>query len=145
MATKKQRKREMKERRHEWEYVYVDDEGHEVAVEEDETPGSDAPRATKATTSAKPGAKTPAKGRGAARKVDPPSWQRVLKRAAIFAPIMFLVISLLSKDLTLQQKVVQTVFLLAFFVPFSYLMDMLMYRAYQRRVSNAGKPPDKKR
>ncbi|MER3412157.1 MAG: hypothetical protein C4305_07605, partial [Thermoleophilia bacterium] len=34
MATKKQRRRRAKERRHEWEYVLVDEEGREIAVED---------------------------------------------------------------------------------------------------------------
>ena len=33
MPTRKQRRREQKSRRHEWEYVYVDDEGNEVDVD----------------------------------------------------------------------------------------------------------------
>lgn len=146
MATKKQRKRRQKDRRHEWEYVYVDEEGHEVEVEEGET---DTGSGARSASAEKPSgqAKAPAKGRGATRgrTVEPPSWRRVLRRGAIFAPIMFLVISFLSKNLTLQQKLVQTLFLLAFFIPFSYLMDVLMYRAYRRRMDARAKPTDKKR
>ena len=147
MPSKKQRKRLEKQRRHEWEEVYVDSEGNEVPVEEiepDALPAKNADR--KANTNGKPkSASRPAQQRGAGRVVQPPSWNRVLKRSAIFAPIMFLVVSFLSKNLTLQQKVFQTMFLLAFFIPFSYLMDVLMYRAYRRRMDARAKPTDKKR
>lgn len=125
MATKKQRKRQQKLRRHEWEEVYIDEEGREIPVEEIDVPEPAAPRARKAEA-AKSRAPAAARTRGG-RVIQPPSWQRVLKRAAIFAPIMFLVVNFLSKNLTLQQKVVQTLLLLAFFIPFSYLIDVLMY------------------
>ena len=36
MPTKKQRRRHQKARRHEYEYVYLDDEGNEVPVEPSE-------------------------------------------------------------------------------------------------------------
>jgi hypothetical protein len=65
--------------------------------------------------------------------VQPPSWRRVGKRALIFAPLMFLTVSFLSSELSVSQKIIQTAFLLAFFLPFSYAMDALMYRMYVRR------------
>ena len=36
MPSRKQRKRRAKDRRHEWEYVYVDETGEEVEAPEDE-------------------------------------------------------------------------------------------------------------
>jgi hypothetical protein len=138
VPSRKQRRRQQKQRRHEWEEVYVDDEGNELPIAEIET---DRPSAKsterKGSTNGKP--KTTARpAQRTGRVVQPPSWQRVLKRSAIFAPIMFLVVSFLSKDLTLGAKVLQTLFLLAFFIPFSYFMDVLMYRAYVKRT---GQPP----
>ena len=67
------------------------------------------------------------------REVQPPSLKRVAKRGLIFAPLMFLTVTFLSGDLTLTQQVINTVFLLAFFLPFSYAMDALMYRLYKKR------------
>jgi hypothetical protein len=57
---------------------------------------------------------------------------------------MFLTVSFLSKNMTLAQRVYQTVFLLAFFLPFSYLMDSIMYRQYLRR-TGAAPPPRRRR
>ena len=130
MPSRKQRRRRAKERRHEWEDVWVDDEGNEV---EPPPEGEIQSRNGKRTTA-------PAKQRQSTggRVVQPPSWGRVGKRALIFAPLMFLTVSFLSSDLSLLQKVLNTLFLLGFFLPFSYAMDVLMYRMYTRRSGRAG-------
>ena len=124
MPSRKQRKRRAKDRRHEWEYVYVDDEtGEEVEAPEDEPisrNGKRSPQQTKAKASGQ-------------REVQPPSWRKVGKRGLLFAPLMFLTVTLLSGDLTMTQRLVNTAFLLAFFLPFSYAMDALMYRLYKKR------------
>jgi hypothetical protein len=73
--------------------------------------------------------------------VQAPSWRRVAKRGLIFAPLMFVTVMLIDSSLTLPQVAVQTVFLLAIFLPFSYFMDSFMYRRYQRR---AGEPAAKR-
>jgi hypothetical protein len=46
---------------------------------------------------------------------------------------MFITVTLFSSELTVAQRLVNTVFLLAFFLPFSYAMDALMYRMYRKR------------
>ena len=132
MPTRKQRRRQQKERRHEYEFVYVDDEGHEVEVD---------PAELKAERSAKPSRKdaTSRKPAGRPRRpVQPPSFNRVLKRGLLFAPVMYLTLSLIGggKNLTVPGRVRQTAMLLAFFLPFSYVMDRLAWRTYQRRLGN---------
>jgi hypothetical protein len=128
MASKKQRRRRDKERRHEYEYVYVDEEGRDVAVDEAEP----APSNGKS-----PSAKSVRTGRG--RKVDPPSWRRTLRRAAIFAPLIFIILYLLrAKDATTASVLLSVLMLMAFFIPFSYFMDSLMFRLAQRRGAKAG-------
>lgn len=126
MASRKQRRRRAKERRHEYEYVYVDEEGREVEVEPDAVKESDLDKRRN-------GARRPA-GR-AGRVPEPPSWRRVGRRGLLFAPLMFLAISLIGSDLTIDQRVVQTVLMLAFFLPFSYLMDRMLYSAHLRRTA----------
>jgi len=126
VPSRKQRRRQQKLRRHEWEDVLVDEEGNEVVVESDERPTKAKPerRATPSRASRRP-----------IREVPPPSWNRVAKRAGLFAPLMFLTVHFLSGDkLSLPSKVLQTLLLLAFFLPFSYVMDRVAYRAYQRRL-----------
>jgi hypothetical protein len=128
MPSRKQRKRRQKNRRHEWEYVYVDDTGEEV----------DAPDHAAISRNGKRTQQQPRKAQtGAMREVQPPSWRRVAKRGLIFAPLMFLTVTFLSSELTIAQRLVNTAFLLAFFLPFSYAMDALMYRLYRKRTGAA--------
>lgn len=130
MSTKKQRRRRVKERRHEWEEVYLDAEGNEIPPEEAAQllPQKDGKREAR---------KEPRKGeprrRGGMRTIQPPSWKRVFKRAAIFAPIMYVFIALTSRDTSAATNVLITVQLLVIFLPFSYLMDTLTYRMWKKR------------
>jgi len=126
MPTRKQRRRRQKDRRHEYEYVYVDDEGNEVDADEIDV---DAPQAKSASRN---GRARPAAGSPGAR-IQPPSWRRVAKRGAVFAPIMFLTVMFLDRGLALWQIAIQTLWLMAIFLPFSYFLDSWMYRRYQRR------------
>ena len=125
MPSRKQRRRQAKERRHDYEYVYVDDAGREVEVDRAEV---EERRNGKA--------RRPERAAAGGRIVQPPSWTRVGRRALIFAPLMFLTVYLLGRnDLSVVQMVVQTLVLLAIFLPFSYFMDSITYRAYQRRLN----------
>lgn len=126
MPSRKQRRRRQKERRHEYEYVYVDEEGREVEVEPDEAKTPDRKD------------KRPAPAR-AGRVVEAPSWRRVGRRALIFGPLMFITIRLLERGEPFAASLFRTVFLLLIFLPFSYAMDAVMYRTYQRRMSGAKK------
>jgi hypothetical protein len=135
VPSRKQRRRREKERRHEWEYVLVDDEGREVEAPEEDEPPTPA-RERKATASGR------AATRGG-RRIEPPSWRRVGKRALFFGPLMFIMVNLIGRDWTTAQRVQQTAFLLLLFLPFSYLMDSLMYRAYLKRTGGA--PPSRRR
>lgn len=131
MPTRKQRRRQQKERRHEYEYVYVDDEGQEVEVD---------PAELKAERDPKPSRNAAARRQPAGRSrraVQPPSFNRVLKRGLLFAPVMYLTLSLIGgKKLSIPGRLFQTAMLLAFFLPFSYVMDRVAWRTYQRRLGN---------
>jgi hypothetical protein len=124
MPTRKQRRRRQKGRRHEYEYVYVDEEGNELDVDEQELKPEAAPSRNGRTRSRAP---------SAAPRIPPPSWRRVGKRGLIFAPLMFVTVMLLGDDLAWWQWVVQTGWLLAIFLPFSYFVDSFMYRRYVKR------------
>jgi hypothetical protein len=117
MPTRKQRRRRAKELRH--EYVWEDEEGNELDPEE-------AP-ARKSTATQE---RRPAR---AGREPQPPSWRRTLKRGLIFAPIMFVVVSVLSADLTIAQRITQTAIITLIFIPFSYFLDGVFWRSYQKR------------
>jgi hypothetical protein len=132
MPTRKQRRRRQKEQRHEYEIVYVDDEGREVEPEEAK------PREDR--RNGKRGEKRPAqKGRGGRpiKEVQPPSWSRVVKRALIFGPLIFIAFSLINSSQPILSRLGVAVVYTAFFVPFMYRMDRAMYRAYLRRSGQA--------
>jgi hypothetical protein len=137
VPSRKQRRRRQKERRHEYEYVYVDEEGREVETPEDEQQPSSAPAARGQKGSGRAAAR-PAR---TARRVEPPSWSRVGKRALFMGPVMFILINLIGHDLSYAARVYQTVFLLVVFLPFSYFMDSIMYRSYLKRTGAAPPPP----
>ena len=132
MATKKQRRRRDKGRRHEYEYVYVDEEGRELDVDETGVqPRKDAPARTGKS----------AAGTRRTRAVQPPSWRRVGKRALIFAPLMYLTVTVLDNgQLSAGGRVAQTVLLLLVFLPASYVMDSVTYRIWRKR-TGAGPDP----
>ena len=65
--------------------------------------------------------------------MQPPSWNRTLKRAAIFAPVMFLVVMLLSSDVSLASQIIQAGTIVAIFIPFSYFLDSIFWRQYKKR------------
>ncbi len=127
MPTRKQRRRRDKERRHEYEYVYVDEEGREVEVE---------PEDEKAPAQKD---KRPARASRPRRALEPPSWKRVGRRTLIFAPLMFITIRLLEPSEAIMASVFRTGFLLLIFLPFSYVMDAVLYRSYQRRLDRSQK------
>jgi hypothetical protein len=136
VPTRKQRRRRSKGRRHDYEYVYVDEEGREVEVPEEEKP-----QAAQRTKAGAPGGRGSGGARRAGRRIEPPSWNRVGKRALFVGPVMFILINLMGKQLTIAERLFETVLLLAVFLPFSYFMDSLMYRSYLKRTGAAPPPP----
>jgi hypothetical protein len=132
VATKKQRRRRQKGKRHEYEYVWVDEEGRELDVEEVPEPNGDRPAAKPTGTARKTGkASTPARG------IQPPSWRRVLKRAAIFVPLMFVAITVLpgGDELSTTGKIIVTAQWALILIPFMYLMELVSHRVWRRRMA----------
>jgi hypothetical protein len=119
MPTRKQRRRRAKGFRH--EYVWEDEEGNEL--ESDEVRGKGDSRSRGPRRSAPSG-----------REPQAPSWRRTLKRGAVFAPVMFVVVYLLSNDLALSDQLIQTALIVGIFIPFSYLLDGVLWRSYKRRM-----------
>ena len=144
MPSKKQRRRRQKDRRHEYEYVYVDEEGQEVDVDEVEVAGGTKGPRDGARNAKAPARSAQARGGRPTRKVDPPSWRRVGRRALFLAPVLVLLMYLIKpKDTAPAAVVVQAVFFLLIFLPFSYAMDTMLYRSYLKRTGQA--PPPRER
>ena len=132
MPTRKQRRRQQKSRRHEWEYVYVDEEGEEVPVDPAELKQSKEER-VQAKNGKRPTAAKQRPTRGG-RVIEPPSWDRVMKRALFIGPLVVLGMLVLNRHQPLVNRLVPAVVLLAFFLPFSYVTDSLAYRMYRKRL-----------
>ena len=143
MPTRKQRRRREKSFRHEWEYVEVDPEtGEERQVD----PSELKPEKTEAKA-APARAKQPQKGTRGRREPPPPSWQRVWKRTGMFAPIFALFIYWTGHNskngVSWVSIAVSTVVLVAFFAPFSYLVDTMTYRMWAKRAGKLPQTPSK--
>jgi hypothetical protein len=117
MPTRKQRRRRAKEQRH--EYVWEDAEGNELGPDE--------------VAAKKPDQGATRKAGATGRQVQPPSWRRTFKRGLVFAPIMLVTVMLLSSVLSLVSQIAQTAFIVAIFIPFSYFLDGVFWRSYQKR------------
>jgi hypothetical protein len=144
MPSRKQRRRQQKLRRHDYEEVWVDEEGRELDAPPAPVDSAESKRrenGTARTAKAAPG--RDAKGRPL-RVIQPPSWQRVLKRAAIFLPIMYVVISLTSKQLSLTGKLLNALVLAVMLIPTMYVMDRVAYRTYLKRTGRDSAPRAKR-
>jgi len=140
MATEKQRRRRAKEKRHDYDLVYLDEDGIEQPVERVDAPRKPPSRFGRGKAVTKSQKTQPAQrareGGRRGRVVQPPSWRRVLRRGAIFAPIFFATVMLLGgKTMTFQRAIPQTVLLIGVFIPFSYFMDRVVWRQQQKRLN----------
>lgn len=148
MPTRKQRRRREKNFRHEWEYVEVDPEtGEERAVD----PAELKPEKPERSEQKPPAARGKQPQRGGARtrrEPSPPSWQRVWKRTAMFAPVFALFIYWTGHNskngVSGLSIAVSTLVLVAFFAPFSYLVDTMTYRMWAKRAGKTPQAPSQK-
>src|SRR5262245_12506977 len=124
MPSRKQRRRREKLQRHEYEYVVENEEGEEVQVERyrDAASGRTAANGSKEAV--------PLDRRG--RPMPKPSLQRALRRGGLLAPLILLFVYLTGGELSPIGIVLNTFVLLAFIIPFTYLLDSVMYRSVQR-------------
>jgi hypothetical protein len=67
------------------------------------------------------------------KPIPKPSLGRVLRRTAIFVPLIAVFLYLTVENITIPSLIVNILVLLALFMPFSYLVDMVVYRMLWRR------------
>jgi hypothetical protein len=135
MPTRKQRRRQQKSRRHEWEYVYVDEEGREVEVDP-EAPTRPKDEQPKAKQQADRRNGRPPDGKRRPRRVpQPPSWRRAVKRAALLGALFVVVFAfgLGGKNNNPLAAVLIGLIYAVAFVPLQYFIDKVTYRAYLKR------------
>ncbi len=125
MPTRRQKRREAKSKRHDYEFVYVDDEGNEVDTppEPERRTNGSRPAAAKKST-------PPARGR---RAPQPPSWQRAGRRALLLGAVVFVLFGMLSKSHNYTGAAIAALIYTALFVPFTYSLDRFAYRRWQSR------------
>jgi len=123
MPTRKQKRREAKAKRHDYEVVYLDDDGNEVEPPEPVTNGSKPAVAKKSGPPARGGRRTP----------QPPSWQRAGKRAVLLGAVVFVLFGMLNKHHNYGGAALAAVLYTALFVPFTYFLDRFAYRRWQAR------------
>jgi hypothetical protein len=140
MPTRKQRRRHQKALRHEYEYVYLDEEGNEVPVDPSELRAEKNGRRESKPRKGGSGKAAAGKGASGRRKIEPPSWRRSARRGLLFGPVLVVAMILLNKNQPLLQQVFPAVFLIAFFIPFSYFTDSLAYRMFQKRLAQRDNP-----
>ena len=149
MPSRKQRRREAKSKRHEYEFVYVDSEGNEL----DEVPEELEPKREREErrNGSKPAAaaakKSQPQPRGR-REPPVPSWNRALKRGALLGLVVFVLFSLTAKGNYIGVIPLALLYT-ALFIPFTFFIDRFAYRRWQARQGGqstaAKKPVSKKR
>ena len=146
MATRKQRKRSQKGRRHEYETVWVDSEGNELEEPPDDVPAP-APRDTKAKPQSQPKRQQQGSSR-ATRTPLPPSWRRAAKRSVLLGLLIFVVFSFLNSKNGSSAYI--SAFLLALmytalFIPFTYYVDRFAYNRFLRKTGEQPQKQPRKR
>ncbi len=139
MPTRKQRRRAEKDRRHEYETVWVDGEGNELEEPPEELAATPAKQ-----NGARPKAKaTQQRGGRQVRVPPPPSWQRAGKRAGIIGVVIFVFIYITGRNpaSALMLAVIYT----ALFIPFQFMLDRFSYNRWQRREAQPAGRAAKKR
>jgi len=142
MPTRKQRRRAQKERRHEYETVWVDEEGNELEEPPeglDPTPDkrSDANRDKRNGVKPKPKANTTQRRGGRTVRVPPqPSWQRAAKRSLIIGVAIFLFIYITRKSVP--GALFAGAIYAALFIPFQFTIERFAYNRWQRRADAEG-------
>ncbi len=149
MPTRKQRRRAAKEKRHEYETVWVDSEGNELDDPPEEDGESDpAPRRAARSQPAQKGKGRPQRGGRAGRTPPAPSWQRAGKRALLLGAVVFVLFYLSGgkSGNRLGSALALAAVYTALFVPFTYAIDRFSYQRWQRRQEGgSSKAPAKKR
>ena len=74
------------------------------------------------------------------KPVAKPSLRKVLRRTAIFAPLIAIFIYITAPDLTVAGLILNVLLLLAFFMPLSYVVDVFVYRMLWRRYEKTHGP-----
>ena len=146
MPSRKQRRREAKTKRHEYEFVYVDADGNELGADEVPEDLVDSKQRDERRNGSNKavGKRTPPQRGGRAMRTPPvPSWNRALKRGGLLGIVVFVLFSFTAKGNVIAVVPLALLYT-ALFVPFTYYIDRFAYRRYLAR-TGGGDTPAKKR
>ena len=137
MPSRKQRRRAQKERRHEYETVWVDAEGNEL-----EEPPEGLPAVPEKRDNGTPRAKAqPQRGGRAGRVPPPPSWERAARRSLILGAVIFALFFVLNSKKggnNIASALGLAGLYTLLFIPFTYFLDRFAYNRFQRRAEQQG-------
>jgi hypothetical protein len=143
MPTRKQKRRDLKAKRHDYEFVYLDGEGNELdeVPEELEQPKKERTNGSKPKPAA---GKRPqqATTRGGRRQPPVPSWSRAFKRGGMLGAVVLVLFSFGSKGHIVSVIPLAILYTLLF-VPFTFYVDRFAYKRWQAR-QPGGTAPTKK-
>ena len=109
MATQKQRRRRAKEKRHDYDLVEIDDEGNEKILSSSDLKAQSGSKPSAGTRPSSKQSSSTSKSKPPRCTPQPPSWPRVAKRSALFAPIFLATVLLISGNrLSFAGAVMQT-------------------------------------
>jgi len=135
VPTRKQKRRELKSKRHEYETVWLDSDGNELNEAPPELEERKKEKAAaKATPAKQQGKQTQ---RGGRREPPVPSWNRALKRGLLLGAVVFAMFGLTSKGKYVQVLPLAAIYT-ALFIPFTYWIDRFAYKRYQARIATDG-------
>ena len=135
MPTRKQKRRDLKSKRHDYEFVYVDGDGNEL----DEVPEELEQPKKERTNGSKPAAGKRAQPaqRGGRRQPPVPSWNRALKRGAMLGAVVLVLFSFGAKG-HIVSVIPLALLYTALFVPFTFYIDRFAYKRWQARQPGGG-------
>jgi hypothetical protein len=136
MATKKQRKRAQKDRRHEQAWYDIDEFGNATEISPEEVAAKRA--STASDGDGKPQQKRQQQSSRATRTPLPPSWRRSTKRGLILGAAMFGFIALTGRtngSAKYLSAALLAIASMALFIPYMYGIDRFSYRRWERKAA----------
>ena len=147
MPTRKQKRRDLKSKRHDYEFVYVDGDGNELEEVPEELLEQAQPKKERTNGSTPKSKSTPAKrgqqGPRGRRQPPVPSWSRALKRGGMLGVVVLILFSFGAKG-HIARVIPLALLYTLLFVPFTYYIDRFAYKRWQAKQGD-GPAPTKKR
>src|SRR5215468_5463274 len=136
MPTRKQRRRTQKERRHEYETVWVDEEGNELEEPPKDLAAAKPDKRDAVRPKPKGNAARQQRGGRQVRVPPAPSWPRAAKRAGIIGVLIFVFIYIVGArngGHSPASALLLALLYTALFIPFQFTIDRFSYNRWQRR------------